>query len=844
MVDNSARSPVRFCTVIARNYLPQARVLARSLQQHHPEFSPLLVLCVDESPEIQLTDAPLNCIGPGQLDMPPETFWRMATLYDTTELCTALKPALLEFVLAQGAQVTVYLDPDMLVTRRMDGMLDDARRSVALLTPHRLTPLADDNLQPSEQSLLLSGHFNLGFIAVTPRAASFLDWWKERLETKSLIDHAAGYFTDQRWIDQAVHLFGLSVTRDPRLNIAYWNFDERLAQLRLAGTASAESPSLFHFSGYSPATPWLVSRHVPDYPRVRLTDESSLLEVFDQYASLLRDEGWQREESHELWPLLPDGTQRAVEFRTAYRSALRLSAIRRTNLPPPAIGDFYDDFASWATGCDSGHELPRWVEAVWHARWDLQAFAPDPEFADKRALMEWARGQGVLEGWVPHRVSKQLDRVQVADIGTSRIYSREVSSVAGQPVVCLVGYLDSVLGVGELGRSIARGLRCADIPFVTETWTASSSPRLDGEAPKDSASLDSSVDIIVINADQMQRWADVARPDMSLGYRIGVWSWELSEFPADMAQAEKWVDEVWTTSRFSAEAIRSAISKPVYVIPLNLADAKGGDSESQTATQASGRQFREVWPNGYFAFAFDLHSDIKRKNPIGLMQAHRLAFADEASAPPLVVKVLNASTTPQAAQQLRYYARKFGAILIEETWPRSSVDDFIGQCTAYVSLHRAEGFGFSLAEAMELGRPVIATGFSGNLDFMSEENSCLIPFRLTSVGSDSIYPSGGAWAEPDLGAAADALKSVAAGGEVWSARATRGQRDIRHRYSPHATSAFLTERLQHVASLASAREPDHSVPTQPKGLKRFAGGGFLRRRKVDTPRIGDAYERA
>lgn len=784
----------RFCTIIASNYLPQARVLAASIAEHHPDSSPLLVLCVDEPATSGDSEVNLEIIRPEQLDLPERVFWRMATLYDTTELCTALKPWLLDFLLGQGAGVAVYLDPDMLLLQPLEEMLDEARGSVALLTPHRLTPLGDDNLQPSEQSLLLSGFFNLGFIAVTPRGLPFLAWWKERLESKSLIDHGSGYFTDQRWIDQAVHLFDLSATRDPRLNVAYWNFDERLDQVRLLGTEDAARPSLMHFSGYSPAIPWLVSRHVADRPRVELSSESTLLKALDHYADLLVAAGWTEGKSESFWPVLADGSRRGVEFRAAYRSALRLSGIRAANPPPPALGTHFAEFVHWATSRDDRHELPRWVDAVWHARADLQAFAPDPEFSHKRHLMDWAITQGVTENWVPQAIAERLTAPRARSGTVEAAESPAHFPARLEPAIRLVGYLDSVLGIGELGRSIARGLTAAGMEYEAETWTASRSPRYMVDEYV-SAKTSADIEIVVINADQMERWASTAdRPAVGT-YRIGVWAWELPDFPPEMAMAEKWVDEIWTISEFSAAAIRSAVSKSVHVVPLNLDDSLVASKDSVADDSERHLPERTFPSNGYFAFAFDLHSDIRRKNPVGLMQAYRAAFPTQGSAPQLIIKALNSGTSPLAAQELRYHAHKWDVTLVEEVWSRPVVREFMRRCIAYISLHRSEGFGLTLAEAMSLGRPAIATGYSGNCDFMTGSNSVLLPYTLAPVGKGSIYSPGSRWADPDLEAASAAFSAAATGGQSWDARARKGQLDVWAKCSPEETAAFIKSRL-------------------------------------------------
>jgi hypothetical protein len=828
----------RFCTIIASNYMPQARVLAASLAEHHPDLLPLLVLCVDEPAEGAESEANLEIVRPDELTIPKRTFWRMATLYDTTELCTALKPWLLEHLLAQGIEVAVYLDPDMLLLQPLSGMLDDARGAVALLTPHRLTPLGDDNLQPSEQSLLLSGFFNLGFIAVTPRALPFLDWWKERLEFKSLIDHGSGYFTDQRWIDQAVHLFGLSMTRDPRLNVAYWNFDERLDNVRLMGTEDQSRPSLLHFSGYSPAVPWLVSRHVADKPRVELTAEPAILTAFDHYSDLLVAAGWIEGDLETLWPVLADGSRRGIEFRAAYRSAIRLSTIRSKALPPPALANYFSEYVDWAASPEAGEELPRWVDAVWHCRADLQDFAPDPLFADCRRLVDWAETQGVAESWVPTTVGRRIGSSHHKQPSRSDSFRATVpmhSGVTGG--VRLEGYLDAVLGVGEAGRAVARGLHEAGINFEERIWRASNSPRRDVGPVSASSDQRATVEIVVVNADQLERWNSSRPSSPSPDWRIGVWSWELPYFPTEMASAERHVDEIWTTSEYSAAALRGAVTKPVYVVPLNLRNEVTGTVHACATSKST--EPKDVIGEPYFAFVFDYHSDFARKNPLGLIHAYQRVFFSGEGGPRLAIKTLNSASCPEDAQRVRYEAARCRAVVIEDVWCQARVLRFIGDAVAYTSLHRAEGFGFTLLEAMALGVPALATGYSGNLEFMDAGNSYLVPYEEVPVTGSKVYRVPSVWAQPDEGAAAEAMASIVQNPADARARAERAQRDVAERFNPEVTARFISERLGSIGSLDSVLRQS----TLPAGAASKAGSSASREDPSQCRRIVSTVRR-
>jgi glycosyltransferase involved in cell wall biosynthesis len=176
-----------------------------------------------------------------------------------------------------------------------------------------------------------------------------------------------------------------------------------------------------------------------------------------------------------------------------------------------------------------------------------------------------------------------------------------------------------------------------------------------------------------------------------------------------------------------------------------------------TARKTAGLDDRTV-----FLFLFDHLSTIGRKNPLGTIEAYREAFT-EADGAVLVMKSINAVRSPDTYEQVRAAASGRSDILLVDTFlSRGEANALLGMCDVYVSLHRSEGLGFTMAEAMLLGRPVIASAYGGNLDFMDEASAVLIP--TTSGHADRDYPpylAGSVWADPDLDVAAHAMRRLA-----------------------------------------------------------------------------------
>jgi hypothetical protein len=215
-----------------------------------------------------------------------------------------------------------------------------------------------------------------------------------------------------------------------------------------------------------------------------------------------------------------------------------------------------------------------------------------------------------------------------------------------------------------------------------------------------------------------------------------------------------------------------------------------------------------------FAFVFDFYSTVERKNPDGLVEAFCRAFEPDDGAF-LLVKSINGDKFPEQLRRLEEAAAERPDIRVVDGFvPAEHVRAYAALADASVSLHRSEGFGLTLAEAMAHGKPVIATGYSGNLAFMNEGNSYLVPYTLTELEDDvGSYPAGSIWAEPDLDEAAELMRRVVAQPHEARERGERGRRTIEERHSLRATAAFLAERLQSVEALATERS-DVKTPTR------------------------------
>ncbi len=352
----------------------------------------------------------------------------------------------------------------------------------------------------------------------------------------------------------------------------------------------------------------------------------------------------------------------------------------------------------------------------------------------------------------------------------------------------VIGYFRAGFGLGELARATVRALQAVDYP-VTLVSTEHA-PAWQAAAPPDDTRVPRPFSIVHLNPDgvhkERARLGLEERPGRH--HRIGYWAWELEEMPPEWREAFADFDEVWTCSRHAAASLTAWAPVPVQTMwPCVEEDPATGVPRVQENSAFT------------FLFIYDQLSETARKNPLGLLQAFRRAFRPDDRVR-LVLKTANGALRPEAMKQVQDAAADLPVLLpvqiIDEHMPRAGVLSLLRDSDAYVSLHRAEGFGLTLAEAMSAGKPVIATYYSGNVDFMTPWNSFPVPYSLVEIASnEGPYPRGGVWAEPDLEAAAHLMRHVFERREEAKIVAARGQADIRRLLSPRVCGERLQERL-------------------------------------------------
>ena len=767
--------PLAACTIISRNYLSHARILARSFLQHEPGGR-FYLLVVDKLPPGVRAGPRIKVIEPEQLELPH--FYEMCFKYDVTELSTAVKPSLLLLLMTTyGEERLAYFDPDILIARPLVELKAMMESADIVLTPHLLKPIPLDGRRPSEQDILIAGAYNLGFIALRrgTETSEFLTWWEHRLKDLCRVDPAQGLMTDQKWVDLVPGLFpSARVLRDETYNVAYWNVHARtLTRRGKQFFVNGRPLAFYHFSGFNPTRCRFLSRH---QDRTTVHDGTALADLLDMYCDLHRKSGYLKS---SLWGYgyakFDNGTGVNSILRSLY---LRLGTEDRLRFGDPFHVNGPASFLNWATRADAScNGLSPFLETLYRTRYDVAAAFPD------------VAGKGLEASARAASVRRHEATVSVAAAAPPAAPQR----VSG-PGLNICGYLRNESGLGTAARGYVRAIRSLGVPVALKDISEHSLSRSDDPT---FTTFDTEhphgVNLVCVNADQHFVIASRVGEGFFRGrYNIGVWAWELPRFPEKWHDRFAHYDEIWVGTSFIADMLAPISPVPVVRVPPVLTQPPGQPRGSRSAGR---KRLRVTADTFVFLFIFDFHSYFQRKNPLAVVRAFRLAFSPRDPVL-LVIKCVNEQSDSQGFAALKAEAAGHNVSICSGYWASQGVRDLMAACDAYVSLHRSEGTGLTISDAMSLGKPVVATGWSGNTDFMNVSNSFPVSYRLVKLAEDvGPYRAGETWAEPSVDHAAELMRLVWRNREIAERRGSAARQDIEARYSEAAVGDLIRLRL-------------------------------------------------
>jgi glycosyltransferase involved in cell wall biosynthesis len=371
--------------------------------------------------------------------------------------------------------------------------------------------------------------------------------------------------------------------------------------------------------------------------------------------------------------------------------------------------------------------------------------------------------------------------------------------------VTLIGHPFAPIGRGEDLRAAYRGFKAVGIePHVVNVYNGGSEDRgfVDEFSPAIRRTSAGGVDVFCINGDEIESVIAHLGARLVPAHRTILFpQWELPGYPAEWARSTDRFDHVWAASTFVRDSVASSAT-----IPVTAVQAPTG----VTLRRFLGRRYFGIPESAYtFLFAFDLRSYHQRKNPLAVVDAYTdLVAARPGADVALVVKMAGGDVRPEAAdallERLRERTERRGmgrVVVVEQGLTDTETKNLVLCCDSFVSLHRSEGFGRFLAEAMLLGKPVIATAWSGNMEFMNEDVACLVGCRFVPV-REGEYPfwRGQSWADPDVDQATAFMVRLV-DDPAWGRQVgDRASRHIRSRFSYRAIGLRYTDHLREICA--------------------------------------------
>lgn len=351
--------------------------------------------------------------------------------------------------------------------------------------------------------------------------------------------------------------------------------------------------------------------------------------------------------------------------------------------------------------------------------------------------------------------------------------------------VNLIGHARGEFGVGEDVREAARALTAARIPFTVIDIPAGEDIRRgdDALASLIGTDLPFATNLFCMTGMETARLHAQRVEQIFTGRRnIGLWPWELPQWPETWSHAADLVDEIWAASRFTYGAYRMSTRRRVRHVPMAVTTVDAPRSRDSLGL-----------PNNrfLFLFAFDGLSGFARKNPLACVEAFIRAFPRGDEPVGLIIKAMRGTANPEMLDTLQQQLKRDARIvLVDQTLNRTTMLSLIRQCDCFLSLHRSEGFGRGIAEAMLLGRPVIVTGYSGNMDFTMPGTACLVDHACRPVAAGE-YPDaqGMLWAEPDIDHAAWWMRRISADADLRQRLSGQGQALVAAAYAPTTIGA-------------------------------------------------------
>ena len=359
--------------------------------------------------------------------------------------------------------------------------------------------------------------------------------------------------------------------------------------------------------------------------------------------------------------------------------------------------------------------------------------------------------------------------------------------------VNLIGNICAESGLGQSCRLVASALDKTGFPLSIYKYEQLGAEGQGDHSWENRLSKELPYDVNLIHINPHELGLAFIQQDASVWnyrYNIGYWLWVLEEFPDEWIPCFQCLDEIWAPSEFICNAIRKKTTLPVRCMPYYV--------DVHIGTIYDRKHFGIPEDKFLYLMMYDQSSCMERKNPIGVLNAFKMAFEKENENVGLVIKINN--PTPESRKQIRSVLDGYTNVyLIEETLSRDEVNSLTKCVDVVVSLHRAEGFGLVLAEAMLLGTPTVATNWSSNTEFMNENVACMVDYELITIEKDMPpFKAGNRWADANLDQAAEYMKKLYEDKEYYEMIRKNAKEYAKEKLGMDQAAGRIRERLKEI----------------------------------------------
>ncbi len=357
----------------------------------------------------------------------------------------------------------------------------------------------------------------------------------------------------------------------------------------------------------------------------------------------------------------------------------------------------------------------------------------------------------------------------------------------------LIGFIRGEIGLGQSCRLVAKAIDCSDVDFTVYNYEEVSSMSFNDTSFDDKITNTTPYGVNVFHLNPPDLIIAKIMMDSSVWdykYNIGFWLWELENFPKDWQEGFELVDEIWTPSDYITNIIKKQTQLPVKTMVYPI--------QANTSEEYSREYFKLPTDKFLYLTMYDCNSTMQRKNPEGSIRAYRKAFDNSNRDVGLVIKVNN--PRKQDIDKIKELCSGYDNVyIIADTLSKTEVNSLIKEVDVLISLHRAEGFGLPLAEAMILGTATIGTNWSSNTEFMNEDNSCLVSYKMTELKEDyAMYKKGSFWADPDVDDAAEKVKKLYEDKAFYQKTVNNAKAYMNSNYDEKTAGDRVTKRIKEI----------------------------------------------